>query len=92
MTFFIIGYAVAAVLTAVLVFCFSYHEKKHPKFRTVLLIVYILALLAVVFATGCLEVKYGASRLVSTLIAVSAVLLVYAADTVGTKLGNKKAD
>lgn len=45
--------------------------------------------MGLVFATGCLEAKYGFTRLKSTAIAVLILLMIYLADTFGSKKAKK---
>ena len=71
------------------VYFMSLNSEKKPALKTVLLIVYILALAGLVFATGCLEAKYGFTRLKSTAIAVLILLMIYLADTFGSKKAKK---
>ena len=70
MTVFAVVYFGTALAVTAAVYFMSLNSEKKPALKTVLLIVYILALVGLVFATGCLEAKYGFTRLKSTAIAV----------------------
>ena len=86
--FGLVFFGPAVAVTAAVYFLALISEKK-PALKTVLLIVYILALVGLVFATGCLEAKYGFTRLKSTAIAVLILLMIYLADTFGSKKAKK---
>mgnify|MGYP001349998265 CR=1 FL=1 len=88
MTVFAVVYFGTALAVTAAGYFMSLVEKK-PALKTVLLIVYILALAGLVFATGCLEAKYGFTRLKSTAIAVLILLMIYLADTFGSKKAKK---
>ena len=66
MTVFAVVYFGTALAVTAAVYFMSLNSEKKPALKTVLLIVYILALVGLVFATGCLEAKYGFTRLKST--------------------------
>lgn len=85
MTVFAVVYFGTALAVTAAVYFMSLNSEKKPALKTVLLIVYILALAGLVFATGCLEAKYGFTRLKSTAIAVLILLMIYLADTFGSK-------
>lgn len=89
MTAFLISYIIVAVAVTISVFVMSKHSEQKPRLKTVLLIVCILAIIALVFATGCLEVKYGWSRLKSSIPAAIIILAIYGADVLGMKAANK---
>ena len=89
MTVFAVVYFGTALAVTAAVYFMSLNKKKKPALKTVLLIVYILALVGLVFATGCLEAKYGFTRLKSTAIAVLILLMIYLADTFGSKKAKK---
>ena len=59
MTVFAVVYFGTALAVTAAVYFMSLNSEKKPALKTVLLIVYILALVGLVFATGCLEAKYG---------------------------------
>lgn len=90
MTVFAVVYFGTALAVTAAVYFMSLNSEKKPALKTVLLlIVYILALVGLVFATGCLEAKYGFTRLKSTAIAVLILLMIYLADTFGSKKAKK---
>ena len=76
MTVFAVVYFGTALAVTAAVYFMSLNSEKKPALKTVLLIVYILALVGLVFATGCLEAKYGFTRLKSTAIAVLILLMI----------------
>ena len=88
MTVFAVVYFGTALAVTAAVYFMSLNSEKKPALKTVLLIVYILALAGLVFATG-LEAKYGFTRLKSTAIAVLILLMIYLADTFGSKKAKK---
>ena len=83
MTVFAVVYFGTALAVTAAVYFMSLNAEKKPALKTVLLIVYILALVGLVFATGCLEAKYGFTRLKSTAIAVLILLMIYLAVSFG---------
>lgn len=85
MTAFLIGYIGIALLVMLLVFGLSYRESPQNKCKTVLLIVYILAIFSVLFATGVLEARFQWNRLCSTLLAAGILGGIYLADRFGAK-------
>lgn len=87
-TFFIL-YIIVAVAVVISVFVMSKYSEQKPRLKTVLLIVCILAIITLVFATGCLEVKYGWSRLKSSIPAAVILLAIYGADVLGGKASNQ---
>ena len=90
MTAFLAGYIGVAVLGMLSVYGLSYSERPQNKCRVVLLIVYILSIVGVLFATGVLEVRFGWNRLYSTLIAAGVLVGVYFADTLGKRAREHK--
>lgn len=92
MTLFLSIYFSTAVVVIAAVFVLSLFEEKHRACRGVLLAVYIVAILGVLFATGCLEVRYGWNRLwlYSTVVAAVILVCVYLADRLGGKLRKKR--
>ncbi len=82
-----LGGAAVAILLA---FVLSYREAPQNKCKALLLVVYILTIVGVLFATGVLEAKYGWNRLCSTLLAAAVFGALYLADTFGTKAKQKK--
>lgn len=88
MTVFAVVYFGTALAVTAAVYFMSLNSEKKPALKTVLLIVYILALAGLVFATGCLEAN-GFTRLKSTAIAVLILLMIYLADTFGSKKAKK---
>lgn len=86
MTAFLISYIVIAVAVVAGVFVMAKYSEKNPKLKTILLIVCILSIIALVFATGCLEVKYGWSRLRSSIPPAIILLAMYGADVLGSKI------
>ena len=89
MTAFFISYIIIAIAVVIGVFIMSKYSEQKPRLKTVLLIVCILAIIALVFATGCLEVKYGWSRLRSSIPAALILLAIYAADVLGGKMSDE---
>ena len=89
MTAFLAGYIGVAVLV-MLSIRISISERPQNKCRVVLLIVYILSIVGVLFATGVLEVRFGWNRLYSTLIAAGVLVGVYFADTLGKRARERK--
>lgn len=89
MTLFLSVYFSLAVLVIAAVFVLSLLEEKHRACRGVLLAVYIVAILGVLFATGCLEVQYGWNRLYSTVVAAVILVCMFLADRLGDKLRKK---
>lgn len=89
MTLFLSIYFSAAVVVIAAVFMLSLFEEKHRACRGILLAVYIVTILGVLFATGCLEVQYGWNRLYSTVVAAVILVCVYLADRLGGKLRKK---
>lgn len=86
MTTFLCIYIGLAVLSVLLTFVLSYFEGKAKACKTVLLILFIVTLVGVLFATGALEAKYGWNRLYSTLIAAAVLVGLYLADTLGKRV------
>jgi len=84
---FYLGGAAVAILLA---FVLSYRETPQNKCKALLLVVYILTIVGVLFATGVLEAKYGWNRLFSTLLAAAVFGALYLADTLGAKAKQKK--
>ena len=76
MTVFAVVYFGTALAVTAAVYFMSLNSEKKPALKTVLLIVYILALVGLVFATG-------------TAIAVLIFLMIYLADTFGSKKAKK---
>lgn len=92
MPLFLACYIAISVAVVITVFFLSYNEKKSSKIKTVLTVIYILTIVGIVFAMGCLEARYGFSKLVSSCIAAAVIGSMYLADTLGTKFANKKED
>ena len=81
MTVFAVVYFGTALAVTTAVYFMSLNSEKKPALKTVLA--------GLVFATGCLEAKYGFTRLKSTAIAVLILLMIYLADTFGSKKAKK---
>lgn len=92
MTAFLIGYIGAAVLVMLLVFGLSYRERPQNKCKTILLIVYVLSIFGILFATGVLEARFQWNRLYSTLLAAGLLGGIYLADALGKRTGNSKTE
>ncbi len=86
MTAFLCIYIGLSVLSVLLTFVLSYFESAKKQCKTVLLILFVVTLLGVLFATGALEAKYGWNRLYSTLIAAAVLGGLYLADTLGKRV------
>lgn len=90
MPLFMFFYLVIAAIMIVAVFILSYKEKKNEKTKAALTAIFIIAIIGVVFCMGALEVRYGYSKLVSSIIAAAIIGLMYLADMLGGKLADKK--
>ncbi|MEG1846232.1 MAG: hypothetical protein RR239_04955 [Oscillospiraceae bacterium] len=86
MTTFLIIYILLAAAAITVAFFLSINEQKHKAFKNITTVLYIITILGVLFATGCLETKYSMSRVYSTAIAAAIVLMLYLADSVGGKI------
>lgn len=86
MTAFLCVYIGLSVLAVLLTFVLSYFEGIAKACKTVLLILFIVTLVGVLFATGALEAKYGWNRLHSTLVAAAVLVGLYLADTLGKRV------
>lgn len=82
---FLCIYIGLSMLSVLLSFVLSYFETVKKQCKTVLLILFIVTLVGVLFATGVLEAKYGWNRLYSTLIAAAVMGGLYLADTLGKR-------
>lgn len=92
MPLFVLIYFVIAVLVAVSVFLLSYNENKSKHIKAALTVIYIVSVIGVLFATGCLEGRYLYSKITSTVTAIVIVAMIYGADTLGAVLRKKKED
>lgn len=86
MTSFLCIYIGLSALSVLLSFVLSYFESEKKACKTILLILFIITLVGVLFATGVLEAKYGWNRLYSTLIAAAVLGGLYLADTLGKRM------
>lgn len=82
---FLCIYIGLSMLSVLLSFVLSYFETVKKQCKTVLLILFIVTLVGVLFATGVLEAKYGWNRLYSTLIAAAVMGGLYLAATLGKR-------
>lgn len=87
--FFSIYLGLAALLITASFFL-AYFGAQKNQFKSILLVLYILAIFGVFFASGVLEVKYQWNRLYSTGVAVALLGALYLADNGGTRLGKNK--
>ena len=89
MALFLTGYLVVGVLWRMAVYGLSNREAPDNRCRVALLVLYVLAILGVLFATGALE-AFGWNRLYSTLVALAVLGGIYAADTLGKRARERK--
>lgn len=90
MTSFLCIYIGLSVLSVLLTFVLSCFESAKKQCKTILLILFIVTLVGVLFATGVLEAKYGWNRLYSTLIAAAVMGGLYLADALGKRVRNSR--
>ncbi len=89
---FLICYGIASLVVIASVFLLSLNENKSPSVKTVLTVVYILAIIGVLFAMTVLEGRFKMSRLISSGIAAFVIGFMYLADTLGGKIRKKKEE
>lgn len=92
MQLFLIVYSIIAVFVISAVFALSLNESKAPSLKTVLTVIYFLAIIGVFFGMIVLEGKYEMSRLMSSGIAAAVIGLMYLADTLGGKIRKNKEE
>lgn len=83
------SYALVSLVFAVLVFFLSKSEGKKPIYKTLLTVIYIIALMGIVFALTVFENYLGFNKIISTVIAAVSLGVIYLADVLGGKLKNK---
>lgn len=83
---FLCIYISLSLLSVLLTFILSYFETVKKLCKSILLVVFIITIIGVLFATGVLEAKYGWSRLYSTLIAAAVMGGLYLADSLGKRV------